>query len=78
MCLYIKLLVTCTVVASVFQPLESIDEEVEDFFPRFGGQVVEVSEDSAHLEKVILFFALPYFSELEKKKKSSVFVLFIL
>ncbi len=45
---------TCAVVSPVLQPLQPVDEVVDDLLPRLGGQVVEVSEDSAHLGGVAL------------------------
>lgn len=38
--------ITCGVIASVFQPLESVDQELQDLCPLLGGEVVQVSEDS--------------------------------
>ena len=45
---------TCAVVSPVLQPLQPVDEVVDDLLPRLGGQVVEVSEDPAHLGGVAL------------------------
>lgn len=40
---------TGTVVSSVLEPLEAVDEVVEDLLPGLRGQVVEIGKDSTHL-----------------------------
>ena len=46
---FLKKKPTGAVISSILQPLQPGDEVVDDLFPRLGRQVVEVSEDAAHL-----------------------------
>ena len=41
-------MVTCAVISAILQPFEAIDEEVHDFPPGLGCQVVQVGENSTH------------------------------
>ena len=42
---------TCTVVSTVLEPFQAVDQQVDDLLPCLGGQVVEVSENTTHLDK---------------------------
>ena len=42
-------MVTCTVISTVFQPLQSIDEDIHNLLTSLRSQVVEVRKDSTHL-----------------------------
>ena len=45
------------IVAAILEPLEPTDEFFEDFLPRLGSEVVEVSENSAHLASISLLMS---------------------
>ena len=42
-------MVTCTVISAVFQPFQSIDEDIHNLLTSLRSQVVEVRKDSTHL-----------------------------
>ena len=42
-------MLTCAVIATVLQTLQSIDEDIHNLLTSLGRQVVEVREDSTHL-----------------------------
>ena len=58
---------TCTVIPSVFQPFQPIDEQIQDLLSFLGSQTVHVSENTAH-DSVYSIFQLRINSRLSRNQ----------